>query len=115
LRDHPWLKMNLSKKLIALPFLLLCLNTFAGELSADLQKACIKEQLGAHKGLKGHPLGARDFTGYCNCETDFIMEKATKEQLNEISEKPNLNSNWLKQLKSNALKSCIQQPSQSTV
>lgn len=107
--------MNLFKKLIFLPFLLVCLNTFADELSVDLQKACIKEQLSSHKGLKGHPLGARDFTGYCKCETDFIMEKGTKEQLNEISEKPNLNPNWLKQLKSNALKSCIQQPSQSTV
>jgi hypothetical protein len=107
--------MNLFKKLIALPFLLLCLNTFAVELSADLQKACIKEQLGAHKGLKGHPLVARDFTDYCKCEADSIMEKATKEQLNEISEKPNTNPNWLKQLKSSALKSCIQQPSQSTV
>lgn len=107
--------MNLSKQLIALPFLLLCLNTFADELLVNLQKACIKEQLGAHKGLKGHPLGARDFTEYCKCEADFIMEKATKEQLNEIAEKPNTNPDWLKQLKSNAPKSCIQQPSQSTV
>jgi hypothetical protein len=107
--------MNLSKKLIFLPFLLVCLNISADELSADLQKACIKEQLSSHKGLKGHPLGARDFTGYCKCETDFITEKATKEQLNEISEKPNLNPNWLKQLKSSVLKSCIRQSSQSTV
>lgn len=107
--------MNRLKKIVVFPFMLFCFNALADDLSTDLQKACVKEQLSVHNGIKGHPLEAMDFTEYCKCESDLIAEKATKQQLNEISEKHKTNPKWLKQLKSNALKSCIQQPSQSTV
>jgi hypothetical protein len=106
--------MNLSKKLVILPFALFCLSTFAGDLSIDLQKACVKEQLGAHSEIKGHPVEAKDFTEYCKCETGLITEKATKEQLNEISKKQSTNPNWLNDLKSSAFKICLQPKGQLT-
>lgn len=106
--------MNLSKKLVVFPFMLVCLNTFADDLSIDLQKSCVTEQLGAHKGIKGHAVEPKDFTEYCKCETDLIMDEATKDQLNELSVKQDTNLNWLKKLKSRALKSCIQQNSHSS-
>jgi hypothetical protein len=107
-------KMNLLGKIVIVPFILVCLNSVAADLSADLQKACIKDQMSVHKGVKGRPVEATDFTEYCKCEADLILEKATKEQLNEISGKEKINPGWLKQLKSSALKSCIKQKSQTS-
>ena len=106
--------MNLIRKLIALPFMVFCLQTFAGELSMDIQKACVYEQLSEHKGIKGRPLEESDFNEYCKCEADYILKKATKEQLNQISKKPTTKPKWLTQFKSNALKSCIAQEKQIT-
>lgn len=106
--------MSLSKKTAIVSFTLVCLNAVAGDLSTDLHKACVNEQLGAHKGIKDHPVEAKDFTEYCECETDLIMKKATKEQLNDITGKPRTNPNWLNRLKASALKTCLQQNGQLT-
>ena len=106
--------MFLTRKVIVLPFMLFCLQTFAVELSMDLQKACANEQLSQHKGVKGRALEANDFNEYCKCETDFILKKATKEQLNLISKDQTIKPKWLQQIKSNALKSCIEQEKKIT-
>jgi hypothetical protein len=94
--------------------MLFCLQTFAEELSIDLQKACANEQLGQHKGIKGRALEASDFNEYCKCEADYILKKATKEQLNLISKDQTVKPKWLQQFKSNALKSCIEQEKKTT-
>jgi hypothetical protein len=106
--------MNLTSKLLVLPFMLFCLQTFGEELSIDLQKACAAEQLGQHKGIKGRALEASDFNEYCKCEADYILKKATKEQLNLISKDQTVKPKWLQQYKSNALKSCIEQEKKTT-
>ena len=80
-----------------------CLQTFAGELSMDIQKACVYEQLSEHKGIKGRPLEESDFNEYCKCEADYILKKATKEQLNQISKDQSKKPKWLQKLKSSAL------------
>jgi hypothetical protein len=79
--------MNLTRKLLALTFVLFCLQSHADELSTDLQKACVNEQVGMHKEMKGHAIEVSDFNEYCKCETDYIVSRATKEQLNKILKK----------------------------
>lgn len=106
--------MNFIQKLLAVTLILFCLQSFANELSIDLQKACVSEQLSLHKGIKGHVMEASNFNEYCKCETDHIVSRATKEQLNQISKKQAIKPNWLTQLKSNALKSCTVQEKQIT-
>ena len=106
--------MNLIRKLIALPFMVFCLQTFASELSMDIQKACVYEQLSEHKAIKGRPLEESDFNEYCKCESDYILKQATKEQLNQISKDQSIKPKWLQKLKSSALKSCIQQEKKIT-
>jgi len=100
--------MNIPKKIIVLPFMVFCLHTSADELSLDLQKSCVKEQLTEHKGIKGHSFQDSDFKEYCKCETDFILEKATQDQKSQINKKHTANSKWLKQLKSKATESCTE-------
>ncbi len=104
--------MNLSRKILVLVPMLFGLPAFANELTKDLQKACVSEQLRDHKGVSGHSLEASSFTEYCKCESNFIIGKATKEQLSEISQKPNTSPKWLKQIKSKAFKSCIEEKQQ---
>ena len=106
--------MTSPKNLFVLTFMLFCLQSHADETSADLQKACVNEQVGLHKGIKGHAIEASNFEDYCKCETNYIVSKATKEQLNQISQKPTTKPKWLIQFKSNALKSCIAQEKQIT-
>ena len=106
--------MNSIIKVIALTFMLFCLQTHADELSTDLQKACVNEQLSLHNGIKGYSIQANNFSKYCKCETDYIISRATKEQLNQISKKQAIKPNWLPQFKSNALKSCTAQDKQIT-
>jgi hypothetical protein len=106
--------MASPKNLLALTFMLFCLQSHADETSADLQKACVNEQVGLHKGIKGHTIEASNFEDYCKCETTYIVSRATKEQLNQISKKPTTKPKWLSQLKSNALKSCTAQEKQIT-
>lgn len=106
--------MNSIRKLIVLPFMVFCFQAFAGELPMDFQKACANEQLNEHKGVKGHPLEVSDFNEYCKCEADYIMKKATKEQLNQISKDQTIKPKWLQKLKSNALKSCLEQEKKIT-
>ena len=106
--------MTSTKKLLVLTFMLFCLQSRADETSADLQKACVNEQVGLHKGVKGHVIEVSNFSEYCKCETDYIVSRATKEQLNQISKKPATKPNWLPQLKSNAVKSCTAQEKQIT-
>lgn len=107
-------KMNLMTKLIALPFMAFCLQTFAGELSTDLQKACVYEQLSEHKGIKGHPLEESEFLEYCKCEADYVLKKATKDQLNQISKDQTIKPKWLQKFKLNAFKSCMEQEKKIT-
>jgi len=106
--------MNLLKKLLVLLSVLFCLQTFAIELSVDLQKACAKEQHRAHKGIKGHSLESSDFKDYCSCETDFVVGKATQDQLSQFSKNQNANPTWLKQLKSKAQSSCLELKNKAT-
>ena len=106
--------MNFTRKLLAFTFMLFYLQSYAGELSTDLQKACVNEQVDLHKGIKGHAIKASNFNEYCKCETDYILNKATKEQLNQISKNQSIKPNWLPQFKSNALKSCTAQEKQIT-
>ncbi|WP_333846069.1 hypothetical protein [Limnohabitans sp.] len=100
--------MNLIKKLLVLSFMLICMQTFANELSLDLQKTCTNEQLTAHKSVKGNSFQADDFRGYCKCEAGFILEKATPDQLDQFNKNKNSTPNWLKQLKSKALNICVE-------
>lgn len=95
-------------------FLLFCMQTYADELSTDLQKVCVKEQLSQHKGTKGHAIEASYFNEYCKCETDYIVNKATNEQLSQIYKKQTIKPNWLTKLKSTAFKSCMAQDKQIT-
>ena len=106
--------MTFTKNLLALTFMLFCLHSHADETSADLQKACVNEQVGLHKGIKGHSIEASNFEEYCKCETNYIVSRATKEQLNQISKKSNTKPKWLAQFKSNALKSCTAKEKQIT-
>jgi len=106
--------MNPTKNLLALSLMLFYLQTHADETSAGLQKACVNEQVGLHKGIKGHLIEASNFEEYCKCETNYIVSRATKEQLNQISKKPTTKPKWLTQFKSNALKSCTAQEKQIT-
>jgi hypothetical protein len=100
--------MNLFKKLLALSCMLICMQTFANELSLDLQKTCTNEQLSAHKSIKGNSFLADDFRGYCKCEAGFILEKATQDQLDQFNKNKSANPSWLKQLKSKALNICVE-------
>ena len=100
--------MILFKKLLALFFILMSTQIFANELSLDFQKTCANEQLSAHKTIKGHSFQADDFRGYCKCEAEFILEKATQNQLDQFSKNKNINPNWLKQLKSKAPNVCVE-------
>ena len=106
--------MNLSKKLLGPVLIFFCLQSFANDLSTDLQKACINDQLSGHKGIKGHSSEASDFNEYCKCEADYILKKVTKEQLNQISNEQTIKPKWLQKLKSNALKRCIEQEQKIT-
>jgi len=106
--------MNFTRKLLAFTFMLFCMQSHADETSADLQKACVNEQVGLHKGIKGHAVEASNFEDYCKCETNHIVSRATKEQLNQISKRPTTKPKWLSQIKSNALKSCTAQEKQIT-
>jgi hypothetical protein len=94
--------------------MLFCMQSYANELSTDIQKACVNDQLSLHKGIKDHTIEASNFNEYCKCETDHIISRATKEQLNQISKKQTTKPAWLMQLKSNALKSCTAQEKQIT-
>ena len=106
--------MNFTPKLLAVTLMLFCLQSYADELSTDLHKTCVNEQLSLHKGIKGHLIESSNFNEYCKCETDHIVSRATKEQLNQISKKPATKPNWLPQLKFNAVKSCTAQEKQVT-
>lgn len=106
--------MNLIRKLKVLPLMLFCLQTFAAELSIDLQKACINEQLGGHKGIKGRALDASDFKEYCKCEADYITRKASNEQLSQLSKDLTTKPKWLQQLRNNSYKSCFGQEKKTT-
>jgi hypothetical protein len=106
--------MTSTKNLFVLICMLFCLQSHADETSVDLQKACVNEQVGLHKGIKGHVIEASNFEDYSKCETNYIVSRATKELLNQISKKPITKPKWLSQLKSNALKSCIAQEKQMT-
>ena len=106
--------MTSPKNLLVLTFMLFCMQSHADETSADLQKACVNEQVGLHKGIKGNAVEASNFEDYCKCETNYIVSRATKELLNQISKKQAIKPNWLTQLKTNALKSCTAQEKQIT-
>jgi hypothetical protein len=104
--------MTISLKVLVFLYMSCWLQAFASELSVDLHKACTNAQLSQHKNIKGRSLQASDFNQYCSCETDFVMENATKEQLSQIPKKQSANENWLNQLKSKARKTCLEQKKQ---
>jgi len=89
--------------------MLMSMQTFANELSLELQKTCENEKLNAHKTIKGHSFQADDFKSYCKCETEFILEKATQNQLNQFNKNKNINPNWMRKLKSKAPSFCVDQ------
>lgn len=100
--------MNSFKKLLALTFMLFSMQSFATDLSLELQKRCANEQLSAHKAIKGHAFQSDDFRSYCKCEADFVFEKASQDQLEQFNKNKNANPSWLKQLKSKALNICVE-------
>ena len=106
--------MNFTRILFTISWTFFCSHSYAEELSTVLQKACVNEQLKLHKEVKGLAIEARNFNEYCKCETDHIISRATKEQLNQISKKQTVKPNWLPQFKFNALKSCTAQDKQTT-
>ena len=105
--------MTIQIKVLVFLLSFCCLQTFASELSVDLHKACTNEQLNQHKNIKGRSLEASDFNQYCRCETEFVLEKATKEQLSQIFKKQGTNEDLLKQLRSKAHKTCLEQKKQT--
>lgn len=107
--------MNLLKKIFIFLFIFFHLQAFASELSVNLQKSCINEQLSEHKAIKGHSFQAGAFIDYCKYETDFILEKATQKQLSQITKKQSTYPIWLKQLKSEALNRYVEQKPKTTV
>lgn len=106
--------MNFAKILLTIYWMFFCSHSYAEELSTVLQKACLNEQLNLHKGVKGPAIEARKFNEYCQCETDHIISRATKEQLNQISKNQTVKPSWLPQFKFNALKSCTAQDKKTT-
>lgn len=106
--------MSLIKKLIFLPFMLLCFYTIAGESSIDFQKVCSIEQKKQHKAVLGNTLEVYDFKEYCKCEADYIVKKATKDQLNQISNNQTSTPKWLSRLRSKALDNCLLQEKKIT-
>jgi hypothetical protein len=99
--------MNLFKFSVALFLMLISMRSFANELSLELQKTCTNEQLSAHQTVKGRSFQADDFKSYCKCEAEFILEKATQNQLAQFNKNKDLSPNWLKQLKSKAPNICV--------
>jgi hypothetical protein len=99
--------MNVLKKLLALSFMLVSTQIPANEISLELQKTCVNEQLSAHKTIKGHSFKADDFKSYCKCEAEYILEKATQNQLDQFNKNKITHPNWMKQLKSKAPSFCV--------
>jgi hypothetical protein len=89
--------------------MLMSMQISANEISLELQKTCANEQLSAHKTIKGHSFQADDFKSYCKCEAEYILEKATQNQLDQFNKNKNKNihPNWMKQLKSKAPSFCV--------
>ena len=78
----------------------------AEELSTQLQKACIQEQLKEHQGINKPALRAQDFTAYCSCESDYIQKNTSDAQKNELN-KSSKNIEFLLGLKAKAIKICL--------
>jgi hypothetical protein len=89
-------------------------SAYANDLSLNLQKTCTSEQVNHHKSIKEQKLESSDFEDYCKCESKFVIDNATKDQLSQIPDMKNKNPNWLRRLKSDALKSCLEQKRQTT-
>jgi hypothetical protein len=89
-------------------------TSFADDLSSSLQKTCTAEQVKQHKNIKEHKLESTAFQSYCKCESEFVIENATNEQIDQIPSLKNKYPSWLKRLKSDAFKSCVEQKQQTT-
>ena len=95
---------------------LICFSSisFADDLSSSLQKTCTAEQVRQHKNIKEHKFESTAFQSYCKCESEFVIENATNEQIDQIPSLKNKYPSWLKRLKSDAFKSCVEQKQQTT-
>ena len=95
---------------------LICFSSisFADDLSSILQKTCTAEQVRQHKNIKEHKFESTAFQSYCKCESEFVIENATNEQIDQIPSLKNKYPSWLKRLKSDAFKSCVEQKQQTT-
>lgn len=80
---------------------------YAQAISKDYQKACVREQVSEHQGLKGKAPTEDDFTAYCICQAEFVNKNATNSQINELVMDPKAKPQWLKTLESKAIKSCL--------
>lgn len=89
-------------------------TSFADDLSSSLQKTCTAEQVRQHKNIKDQKLESTAFQSYCKCESEFVIENATNEQIDQIPSLKNKYPSWLKRLKSDAFKSCVEQQHQTT-
>jgi hypothetical protein len=95
---------------------LICFSSisFANDLSSSLQKTCTAEQVRQHKNIKDQKLESTAFQSYCKCESEFVIQNATNEQIDQIPSLKNKYPSWLKRLKSDAFKSCVEQKQQTT-
>ena len=95
---------------------LICFSSisFAYDLSSSLQKTCTAEQVRQHKNIKDQKLESTAFQSYCKCESEFVIQNATNEQIDQIPSLKNKYPSWLKRLKSDAFKSCLEKKQQTT-
>jgi hypothetical protein len=94
-------------KLIPLLLLLTGMRVLAEELTLELHRSCVNANVKNHSTDKNHPLEADAFNDYCTCETDYVVQNASKEQLNLWATNPSKNPQWLRSLRLKAFKSCL--------
>ena len=98
--------MSKTSKILSLIALFFAAQLQAEELSVQLQKTCVQQQLSEHKGLSKRPLSAKDFSAYCSFETEYIQKNTSDEQKNELK-KTSKPPEFLGELKVKAFKSCL--------
>ncbi|CAM3799612.1 hypothetical protein [Polynucleobacter brandtiae] len=81
--------------------------SFGQVVSKEFQNNCAREQLSEHQVFKGKSLVVSDFAEYCACQAEYIVNNATKQQVQELVSNPKATPQWLKAIKLKALNTCI--------
>ena len=105
--------MSKSIKTLLLIALTSSVQLQAEELSVQLQKSCVQQQLSEHKGLNKRPLSAQDFATYCSCESEYIQKNTTDPQKNELRSSSKTPA-FVGDLRVKAIKSCLDQGQKMT-